>query len=261
MSDLALSTDLKHSHRVITVRSLLLRKMKKHEFNKGHKLGHRDMLKICFLSRHFTNGVRNFELSLGSPPEIVGFGAADISCAYSDDDVQEYCLTVIKSGMTIEAWTSTRNKKETRIAVNGSEYLTIESKWNSKLLLKWPTEYSIFSCPSKSLIGTVKTGHYLFFDRYLYSESLVTWNSLKATLTDGRVVPIHLARHDKISDFLGGVSRLASFGFTPRYKNRDYVIPEKSDLRSQDEALLAFVLNIIFRNMFYDLAYADKTSG
>lgn len=99
------------------------------------------------------------------------------------------------------------------------------------------------------------------FGGSFYSESLVTWNSLKVVREGKPDLPIHIARHDTPLDFFKAVAKLFTlFPFWAKKKwivCNDLVIPEHAPkLSDENEISYYFLLNLLFRILFFDIGFS-----
>jgi hypothetical protein len=73
------------------------------------------------------------------------------------------------------------------------------------------------------------------------------------------LVGIHLSYPErKMTEVVLAPLRLICGDTSKNYS--DYVVPDGISLQ-EDELLLGFMINVVFREMFYDLAYSTSSSG
>lgn len=218
-----------------------------------------DILNLSFFGEIEDKGIRRFTIISSTEQEDSGFGAAQVSRS-SDEPFHDYCITVLLDGTSIESWTLKEHKELTWFSMNGEKIGFFKTSWSKFLWENFRDQWDIFV--NDTFWGSVKSGDYLFFNKYFYCNHLVRWNSLKIFRSDKTSLPIHLARYDKISDMFMVIYNLTTL-FSRQKPGclHDPIIPRDVQGLENDEIILYFITCIVFRSMFFDLAYIDRTGG
>lgn len=204
-----------------------------------------DLRKISFYQHMYGSAYARFQLghSFGKPLNCIGQG----SVVKYNKDFLEYLFLVLSDRTAIEAWTYRDEPAKTYLAYNGNVVFTIHSTWKCVFfnLIKWRIKWDVFY--NNDLLGFVD------------GKGVIRWNSLKMSRSQADSIPIHLAYPErKMTEVVLAPLRLICGDTSKNYS--DYVIPEGTLLKD-DEVLLGFMINVVFREMFYDLAYPASNSG
>jgi hypothetical protein len=198
-----------------------------------------DLRVLCF-SRHIDSPIiRKFEIVCPANKSICGLGA--FIKESQKDDFLEYLFLVLSDRSTIEIWTYNNNPALTYLAYNGSVVFNINSTWKSFFfnIFKWREKWDVFC--NNDLLGFVD------------GKGVIRWNSLKMSRPQANSIPIHLSYPERqITEVVLAPLRLICDDTSKNHS--DYVIPDGTSLKD-DEVLLGFMLNIVFREIFYNMSY------
>ncbi len=145
----------------------------------------------------------------------------------------------------------------TYIARNGQICGYIKSYWKhfGFTWIRWREKWDFYW--NEQYEGTIETGDYLFKNKF-FCKSLVKYDTLKLIKEEGTSIPILLAREeDKVSDFLLIPLKIPLAAMGQRFDKPDFVIPRIGPVVCDESLDAAFALNIVFRELFFDLARPD----
>jgi hypothetical protein len=251
--------DLTNSNLVIQTRDTVLKRLGKRCCwrTKEKRL---DLCNLCFSGEIEERGLRKFSV-ISKDVGDLGFGCAQINRSSKEEPFYEYCITILADGTSIEGWTLKDNKDMTLFSVNGEKFGYCKTVWSKFLWENLRTQWDLFI--NDILWGSVKSGDYLFFNKYFFCKHLVRWNSLKMWRPNKASLPIYLAPHEHLYDFFSAIFKLATLQFLWKKSgySGDLIIPKDSCDIDNSEFMALFITNIMFRSMFFDLAYIDRTGG
>jgi len=216
---------------------------------------------LAFMSPWEESGIRSVEICQSKGMEAVGYVKAGEF--YSKDEFTlDYCCVILCDGTTFESWTPAYKRECTYFYRNAELLGTCHTKWYDSEILG-PSREAWELYIGGSYFGSVRRGSHVLFGK-LWSRNLVTWNSLRID-SDNRVsLPIHVDSHYKILDFFKIIGRLITLSilWTPRtsIKNDDLCMPIKIEpTENENLSSFYFLVNVVFRTVFFDLYFMSKT--
>ena len=191
--------------------------------------------------------------------------------AYTDtpktEAVYEYVCVLLYDKSTFEAVTFRDNIDETLIYRNGKLLGRFVCVKKEKTLwgLADPYRMAWELWKNDVLFGTVQIGGYIFFGK-IYTKTYVTADSLYIKRVNKPSLPIRIARIDKITDMPKILFRIVTLAPLWQNKktviNKDTVIPATApDLEDDTDTVFYFAVNVVFRTLFFDLAFSKSEGG
>jgi hypothetical protein len=192
--------------------------------------------------------------------ELVGYVVAN-QFIPKNGPVIDYCCTILSNGVSFESWTLRSKRECTYICRNAEPLGKCYSKWEDHLLGPCRISWELYL--GDTHFGIVRRGSYLFFGKWFYSKNMVTRNSLGIQREGKRALPIHIDRNDTLLAFFKCILRVATLAplWMPKnlFVNNDRCIPTDAPAL-EDEAATAFyfMVNVVFRGVFFDLYFSPK---
>jgi len=224
-----------------------------------------DLRELAFAFPQDARRVREFMLEKRVGRDWVGCVVAGGPNSSKTDPIYDYCCVILCDGTSFEGWTPREECDCTYICRNAVPLGKCHSRWDySKLKLLGGCRVAWKLAMGDSLFGNVHRGGHLLLGRFFYSKNLVTWDSLRIEREGEPSLPIHLDRNGNLFESLKTalnvffrVVTLAPLWAPPRWLvNNDLVIPAGAPALEDDDATaFYFMINVVFRAVFFDFAF------
>ncbi|MHC4087663.1 MAG: hypothetical protein ACYSWZ_19190 [Planctomycetota bacterium] len=253
--------DFPNSQVVDQVRDRLFSKITSElHFYKGVNIPETNYREISFGVCRTDLGLREVHLEKSVGLDMVGYGLADVHPS-KEDPVLEYCAVIIVDGTSFEALTTKTDRQWTLVYKNGKVLGKIHSEWcQTKPRFLGPCRSRWELYVGDTVWGHVKTGKHLLGKKF-YLKDLVTRDSLRITTDNKTLLPIHLCREHRLVDFFRILFRLITlyplWADKSKLVNKETVIPKcATRLTEPDMESFYFMINIVFRIVFFDMAFS-----
>jgi hypothetical protein len=198
---------------------------------------------------------------VGEVNSFLGYAVA-LMGAQKAEAVYEYVCLLLYDRSTFEAVTMWDNIDETLIYRNGKLLGRIVCVKKQKTLFGSGSPYRMAWELWKNdvLFGKVRIGGHIFFGK-IYSKTYVAADSLYIERVNKPSLPIRIARIDKITDVPKILFRILTLAPLWQSKktllNTDTVIPATApELEDATDTIFYFAVNVVFRTLFFDLAFS-----